>query len=152
MYKKLSENFEEGLFENYNLTEIMLLAKNGKKIKANEVTALYLLLNSKLEEYGIYLFGQFERQNLLFRGIRLLDDFPIENEPIIKQLYGYTNYIPHIQLRGFDEYATAFDYNTENGKCELQRHCFGTVTHRIKYDTLKDMLLDIKEKTYDNLF
>jgi hypothetical protein len=82
----------------------------------------------------------------------MLDEFPIENEPIIKQCYGYSNIKPHIQLRGFDSYCAAFEYNLDSGECELQRHCYGTVTDRINYESLSEMLEDIKLKGYDNVF
>lgn len=62
------------------------------------------------------------------------------------------NLTAHIQLRGFDDYSTAFDYNTDTGECELQRHSWGTVTHKIKYGTLKDMLNDIENKGYKIIF
>ena len=152
MYKKLTEEYEEQLFQNYHLTDLMLLKKKDRKIKFNENSALYILLRQKLEEYGLSLFGQFERNDLTFRGVRMLDDFPIENEPIIKQLYGYIDFVTHIQLRGFDNFAVAFDYNVDNGKCELQRHYWGSVTHRINFDTLSEMLEHLKVNGYENAF
>lgn len=152
MYKKLTEEYEEQLFQNYNLTDLMLLKKKERKIKFNENSALYILLRQKLEEYGLSLFGQFERNDLTFRGVIMLDDFPIENEPILKQLYGYIDFTTHIQLRGFDNFAVAFDYNVDTGKCELQRHSLGSVTHRIKFDTLSEMLEYLKINNYENAF
>lgn len=150
--KKLTEEYEGQLFENYNLTGVMLLKKNGRRIKSNESYALTCLLRSKLEEYGLSLFCEFERDGLRFRGVIMSDDFPIENEPILKQLYGYENFIAHIQLRGFDSYAVAFDYNTTNGKCELQRHSWGSVTDRMSFETLSEMLNHLKVNGYENAF
>lgn len=152
MYKKLTEEYKEQLFQNYNLTDLMLLKKKERKIKFNENLALYILLRQKLEEYGLSLFGQFERNDLTFRGVRMLDDFPIENEPILKQLYGYNDFTTHIQLRGFDNFAVAFDYNVDTGKCELQRHSLGSVTHRINFNTLSEMLEHLKVNDYENAF
>ena len=65
MYKKLTEEYEEQLFRNYNLTDLMLLKKKERKIKSNENSALYILLRQKLEEYGLSLFGQFGCQTRL---------------------------------------------------------------------------------------
>jgi hypothetical protein len=152
IYKKLTEEYEGQLFKNYNLTELMLLKKKDRKIKINENSALCELLIQKLEEYGLSLFGQFERDNLTFRGIRMFDDFPIENEPILKQLYGYIDFTANIQLRGFDNFAVAFNYNVDSGECELQRHSWGTVTHRLKFSSLFVLLEYIKTNGYDNLF
>lgn len=152
MYKKLTEEYESGLFNNYSLTELMLLKKKDRKIKLNENTALNIILSQKLEEYGLVLFGRFERNGLTFRGVKMLDDFPIENEPILKQLYGYIDFTTHIQLRGFESFAVAFDYNVDSGNCELQRHSWGTITHRVKFDTLSKMLDHIKVNGYENAF
>lgn len=152
MYKKLAEEYEDELFKNFYLTELMLLKKGGRRIKSNENQALHILLRQKLEEYGISLFGQFEYNGLVFRSIRIFDDFPICNEQIIKQLYGYNNLMVHIQLRGFEDFSAAFDYNIETGECQLQRHRFGSITHRIYYDSLEKMMKNLKAKGYDNIF
>lgn len=155
--KKLNGNHEGLIFKYYNLTDLMLLKKNGRKQykKILENSALYQLLYLKLEEYGLSLFGMFERDNMQFRGIRLLQNFPVENEEIIKQLYGYENFTTHVQLNGFDDFATSFDYNTTTGECELQRHSWQSVTNRVKYNSLKSMLKTIgdrTEETYKEIF
>ena len=151
-YKKITDLDDNNLFDNYVLTDLMVMKNKGRRVKSNENMAIYILLWEKLKEYGIWLSGYIEAGNITFRGIGLLDGFPLENELILKQLYGFTNLTTHIQLHGFDDFATAFDYNVDTGRCELQRHRYGSVTHRIKYDSLKDMLLDINEKGYDKLF
>lgn len=130
----------------------MLLAKNGRSKKNNENPALQELLSEKLEEYGIGMFGRFEKDNIVFRGVRLFDGFPVENEPILKQLYGYDGFVAHIQLKGFDDFATAFDYNVDTGECELQRHSWGTVTDRIKYTTFINMMTDISKRGHEKIF
>lgn len=152
VFKKLGEESDDRLFTNFGLTELMILRKNGRRVKANENNCLHLLLTEKLKEYGLSLFGQFESDGLEFRSVRMLEGFPLENEPILSQLYGYTGFTAHVQLRGFDNFAAAFDYNVDTRKCELQRHCYGTVTNRIQYGTLSEMLADIKLKGYDNIF
>lgn len=151
-YKKLTEEVDEGIFWNYSLTDLMLLRKNGRKIKSNENVALTTLLRNKLEEYGMALSLNFEREGLMFRGITMLDGFPIENEPILKQLYGYNNFIVPIILRGFDDYSISFDYEVDTGMCELQKCSWGTVRNRLKFKTLREMLTYIKEKGYENCF
>lgn len=151
MYKILTEEHEKGLFKNYHLTDLMLLKKKNRNNKTSGNQATYLLLNEKLEQYGLQLFGQFERNEMTFRGVRLLDKFPVQNEPIIKQLYGFENFLTHIQLRGFDDFALAFDYNVDTGECELQKHCWGVVRKRRKYISLTEMLKDIDEKGCDKV-
>lgn len=151
-FKKLTEHYEGLLFENYDLTQLMLLKKNGRRIRANENNAIYCLLQSKLMEYGLSLLHQFERNGLTLRGINLLEGFPIENEPILKQLYGFIDFTAHIGLRGFDSFAVAFDYNVDTGKCELQRHSWGLITDRIDFDTLSEMLRHLEVHGYENAF
>jgi len=152
MYKKVNKEFESSLFRDFRLTSLMVLKKNGRKIRSNEDQAIYTLLDSKLNEYGIQLFGQFDRGGMTLRGIVLHDEFPIENEPIIAQLYGYDGLITHVQLKGFDSFSTAFDYNVDTKECELQRHSWGTVTHRIKYDSFASMMKELNEKDHENIF
>lgn len=154
MYKSVLnfENDDYLIFRNFNLTELMLLKKNGRRVKLTENYALYNLLKNKLLEYGILLVGQFERSNLTFRSIMIMDELPIENELIIKELYGYFNFTAHIQLRGFEDFSVAFDYELDTGICELQRHCYGSISHRIKFITFKEMIEYIRLNGYDNLF
>lgn len=154
-YKKVDEgDFSDyHIFRYHNLTELMLLKKNGKKCnKLVYNIVLDELLSQKLVEYGLQLFGQFESDGLVFKSVRLLDNFPIENEVILRQLYGYDNFKAHIQLRGFYDFSTAFDYDIETGECELQKHVYQTIRSRIKYKTLSDMLDDLKQYGYKNVF
>jgi len=151
-FKKITEEYDECLFENYHLTSLMLLKKDGKRIRSNENVCINILLNQKLEQYGLHLFGQFERSGLTFRGVRILENFPIENEPIFKQLYGYDNFTTHIQVCGFDDFALAFDYNVDNGECELQKHRFGSVIGRLKFNQFSQLIEHLKLNGYENAF
>lgn len=152
MYKILTEEYEDGLFDNYSLTNLMILQKKGRRVKSNENPGLYILLRQKLLEYGLSLNGEFEKNDMKFRCIRMLTDFPIENEPILKQLYGFDNLTVHILLRGYDNFALAFNYNVDTGKCELQRHSWGIVTDRMDFENLREMLEYLKLKNYENAF
>lgn len=152
MYKKITEEFESSLFDNYNLTELMVLKKNGKRVKANESLALHCLLSSKLKEYGISLLGSIECNELTFRCISLSEGFPKENEEIIRQLYGYKGIKVHILLRSFYDFSAAFDYDVDSGSCELQRHRYGVITDTITFNNMADMLSYIEKNGYDNLF
>lgn len=154
--KKISD-YEGTMFKYYELTDLMLLEKKGRKVhkKILDNTALHELLNQMLEEYGIQLFGQFDRNDMRFRGIRLLKGFPIENEPLIHQLYGYEDFEAYIQLDGFYDFATAFIYNTSTQHCELQRHRWGVVTNRKNYYSLANMIEQIGDRTeesYNKIF
>jgi len=110
------------------------------------------LLSHFLEDYGMQVFGSFQVAELNFRGARLLEDFPVENESMFHQLYGYEDIDVPIALRGFDECSYAFLYNTTSKKCELQRHTFGTVTNRMKFETFKEMMELISSAGYDKIF
>jgi len=153
IFKKLSDDFEGLIFKNYNLTELMILKKNGKKNKfTNESTGLHALLEQKLLEYGLQLFGMYERGGYQLRAVRMLDNFPIENEEIIKQIYGFTNFKAHVMLQGFSEFSTAFDYDVESGECELQMHKWGNLVNSKKFKTLAEMLLAIEKHGHEEVF
>ena len=149
-FKKISEE-QEIIFENFHLTDLMLYKKNNRNKTICQHFGVFNLLKDKLREYGLDLFGVFERDGLTFRGVRMLQGFPLENEPILKQLYGFNNFKTHIQLRGFDDFAIAFDYDVDSGFCELQKHVYGSIKNRQEYFTLKVMLEDIDRLGYENV-
>ena len=150
MYKKISESYTP-LFKNFYLTDLMILKKNNRNCKLGQNYAVNLILDEMLNQYGIGVFGQFVTGNLTLRGIMIFEGFPEENIEIIKQLYGFKNFTVHIQLKGFDDYALAFDYNIDTEECELQKHSWGSIKDRKSYKSISKMLKEINEKGYENL-
>jgi hypothetical protein len=152
MYKRIEDEYDGCLFHGHRLTELMLLKKGKRKYGFNSNPALTILLNEKLQEYGIFLFHTFEEGDMVFRGIGLMVDFPVENEPILPQLYGYDNFTAHIHLTGLQDYAVAFDYDVETGECVLQKHSYGQIVSERRFSNLKDMMEQIRTKGYDDVF
>lgn len=105
-----------------------------------------------MQEYGIFLFHTFEEGDLVFRGIGLMEEFPVENEPILSQLYGYDNFTAHIHLTTFPDFAVSFDYDVNSGGCVLQKYSYGQIVSECRFSNLKDMMERIRTKGYDDVF
>lgn len=150
--KKITEEYYEynNLFTNYDLTALMLLKNKSRKIKHNENQALRFILSEKLKEYGIILLdGSFTENGLTFRTIVIPHNFPIENEPIFQQLYGYENFNPIIFLKSdSDEYSLSFRYFPKTKECVLEKHRYGTRIEENNFNNLSEML-DYLNKRYD---
>jgi len=128
------------LFNNFELTEVMYY-KNFKKIKG---LGLHILIAEFLRDYGVYSGGctwlcdldgkQREEDKVIAVSIKI-GEFPIENELVLQQLYGWTNSKVHIMLSGENSYGD-FLYDLTNHSCVFQGEHF---------DTLSDLLETIKE-------
>lgn len=152
-FKKIGDHEDDYvLFGNYALTELMLVKKNGRKSGLGENEALNILLRNKLIKYGLTLFGRFETNGLSFRGVRMLKSFPIENEPILQQLYGYDNLTIPVMLNGFEHFSVSFSYEVDTGKCELQKHVFGSIRERMPFENLSSLLDHLQAHGTKNAF
>ncbi|MGQ1929023.1 hypothetical protein [Ornithobacterium rhinotracheale] len=151
-YKKFNEldeyDDDKYLFQYYCLTDLMILEKNGRTVKSNDNIAIHYLLQSKLNQYGIGLQHGFKEGNIIFRGIKLFPEFPLENEPIIKQLYGFENFEVNINLRAFDDCAYVFDYNTDSGRCNFKKLSFGATIFEKDFKTMREMFEHIEKEKY----
>lgn len=150
-YKSVLDNSEAGLFENYYLTDLMIISKNGRKVRANENRALHILLSQKLLEYGIFLWGYFEEGDVKYRSITALEGMPIENKEIFNQLYGFKNLEVPILIKNYDSYGISFEYHTSSEKCVLQKHAFGQLKSSRDFSSFKEMMDYLKEVDYENI-
>lgn len=135
------------LFKNFNLTNLITVKKGEKSLISNKLSyPIYTLLKSFLADYGIHIGGMVVIGEYGVTAITIGKDFPVVNEPIIKQLYGYDNAEVNIQLSKTvdQDCAFAFDYNLDTGSCTFNRYEYGTVKLTKKYDSLVAMLKDIK--------
>ncbi|MGV4459901.1 hypothetical protein ACQ1Q5_00025 [Ornithobacterium rhinotracheale] len=151
-YKKFNEldeyDDDKYLFQDYSLTDLMIREEDGRTIESNDNIAIHYLLQEKLNQYGIDLLHGFKRGNMVFRGIKLFPEFPLENEPIIKQLYGFENFEVNITLRAFDDCAYIFDYNTDSGRCKLKKLSFGAAIFEKDFKTMRKMFEHIEKEKY----
>lgn len=140
------------LFRDYQLTDLMLIEKDGRKVNKKNSYAIMHLLRETLEKYGITVSGLGVAVNeLVFRAIWIPEDFPIENEPILHQLYGYNGIDVPIALYSDDDCSISFLYNVDSGKCVLEKSSWGSVKASKNYESLSNMLSDIREKGYENV-
>lgn len=150
-YKSVLDNSEAGLFKNYYLTDLMIISKNGRKVRANENRALHILLSKKLMEYGIFLWGYFEEEGVEYKAITALEGIPPENKEIFNQLYGFKNFEVPILIKNYDSYGISFIYNTSSEKCVLQKHAFGELKGSKEFNSFEEMTTYLEEVEYKSI-
>lgn len=152
---KLITDTDDILFENYTLSEGMTVkVKNRKKAGDNFITTQ--LLNHVLRDYGFTIALRTsirntagKEQDIIVNGCGINENFPVENEPLFKQLYAWDNALINIMFypgdKNNEDCAFSFDYNLDTFECELQLNHYGSSYHRRKFETLGEMLSAIKE-------
>jgi len=140
------EEYDNVLFKNYYLSELMLVKKNGRKTFGDKY-AIHVLLSEYLKEYGIIVTGTTpifdlnnEKSNLEVRGIYIKPSFDIRNEEIIRQLYGYKNSKVNIFMAGGDDCSISFTYNLDDYSCVLEGHCWSSITNKMNFNTFSEMI------------
>ncbi len=145
-YKKFDE-FDLS-FKNYHLTELSTIQIGTKKQLGNKYS-IHCIIDSLLKPYGIFMFGSTtlrasetgQETNIVTRHISIDKNFPIENEPLFSQMYGYKNVRVDIGLQTcHDDYAISFDYNVENKMCTLIKWRYGSKLKAVPFKSLKDLL------------
>jgi len=133
---KLYDEFEHSIFNDYNLTDLMVLEEFPKrKPKISNDSKVMSLLQEYLKDFGIYLFGKtlFRKEQddsesgIWVRYCRIdVHRIPIKNLKILSLLYGYKNVIIDISLFTCDSYNHSFDFNTNTGVCLLKENVYGS--------------------------
>lgn len=85
MYKSFYDYQHSDLFRNYQLTDLVILKKNNRRVRISENPTLFKLLEEKLSQFGIILtrwYFNYKDGKLSFRAIKIRYDFPVENEDI----------------------------------------------------------------------
>lgn len=136
------------LFKNYNLTELFLLEDSGKVKRIPKNESVYYAVEEALKPYGISIYGYFKESDLKFRCITIDTDFPIDNEFLFKQIYGYNNFKAVIQIsKNMDEECVYdFLYDVDSGECEFRRHYYGGITNSKKFDSFTIMMNKLREQ------
>lgn len=135
------------IFKDNHLTNLMISEIKGRRnIKESLSYPLYLLLKTFLSEYGIHIGGAVYIGDYQVTAVTITKDFPIENELILRQLYGFTDGEVNIQLAKTkdEDCAYAFNYDLTDYKCTFERYQNFATTHSKTYGTLVEMLKDIK--------
>lgn len=142
--------------ENGHLTELCTRKINGKKKTGNNLSVIQLL-TSYMREYGLisaYASTNLRNENgkdwgVEFTAFNINEDFPIENEALIKLLYGYEEGIVNIGFlpgnKNDEDCAFAFDYNLSTGEVTFKKLYYGSTRESKHYDTLVNLLEAIND-------
>lgn len=153
MKYKIYDEFDYAL-TNYNLTELITI-KEGKKKGLGNKSEVYFLCQSFLRDYGIilggktWLYDKDENINTIeINHCSLVKDFPIENEIILQQMYGYQGDSINIGIfLGTDEDCSySFSYNLDDFSCKFLRHYYGSNEELGEFSSLKEFLTYIKQE------
>ena len=141
-------------FMNYTLTELAT-SKIGKKKKYGDIYPVYSVFTRFLEAYGIFVFGgtqihilEGEHTDIQTCYITIDRQFPMENEFLFSQLYGYENAMIDIGIKVINEDAGcqfSFEYNLETKTCKLKRNSYGSVSHVRQFESFTEMMDEIKK-------
>lgn len=152
--KKYSDQWR-GIFRNNNLTDLALIRDKKKKGLGNNLSTLEALTHI-LEDFGISVFGAIKVPNteLEFRYVWIDKKIPLENEELLRQLYGYENITVDVGVSTEgDKYQISFGYNTKDFTCELRKNVFSRVEKRKVFPTFAEMILKINStKDVDKWF
>ena len=147
--KKLNPSDLHGasIFKDGKLTQLIIVEVKGRRnIKQSLSYPLYLLLKEFLSEYGIGIGGAVMIGDYKVTAVTIAKDFPPENEPILRELYDFTNGSVNIQLHKTtdEDCAYAFDYDLTDYSCTFKRYYLGSTTDSKKYASLVEMLKGIE--------
>lgn len=134
----------------YHLTELM-------EYKEDNSYSSFVMVSDYLKLYGIHVIGKTHMFDLNKNGLKnevraitLDKDFPIENAPLIEQLYGYENSLVFVALDRDENREYGFWFNLEDKSCELERLEYGNVKFSKKYGSFKEMFVDFKKNILVN--
>jgi len=132
---------DELIFKNFELTEVM----TEKKHKPFKSLGLHLLLQNFLSEYGIYQSAltwlgdsnndNFNGEKVMYVSIKL-GEFPIQNELVLRQIYGWKNASVNIGLYSDKTASSSFIYNLQDYSCTFEGK---------RFESLKSLLSGVKE-------
>jgi len=151
---KIADPEENISFKNNHLTELFGV-KAGKKKKIGDNYAIRTILADFLKDYGIIITGNTVVRNLsgkhtdsFLTAIAINEDFPVENEFLIKEIYGWKNAIISIMFlagdKNNDECAYHISYNTETESFTVEKLYYGSALNSRVFDSLGEALEAIR--------
>jgi hypothetical protein len=106
------------------------------------------LLRDFLRRYGFEPFsfsfirdnatGQATKTKIITMHMSL--DVPVENEVVIKELYGWENSTVPVHINSDENNSFSFNYNLDTGACNLEHHRNMIVIRSKPYANFKTML------------
>ena len=138
-------NKYDRLFEDGNLTNLTITYKGGRRMQSQRTSsAIYKLLRSFLLNYGITVDGSTRIGEYEVTAVSITPEFDIDNEPILRELYSFSDGRVNIQLdyRKSDEDigAYAFWYDLKDYSCTFEKYLYGNTEESKRYETLAEML------------
>lgn len=146
-------NKYDTMFNNYYLTDLLTL-KNGKKKGLGNNVAVMQITDDLLRPYGIALFGAWTGlDGISLRHCHLYKNFPVENFPILQQMYGWDNSDIYICLERADTCEYGFYFNTETEKIRLVEYRWGEVKKDCFFNSFAEFWAERKTKRmkYQNM-
>lgn len=138
-------NKYDALFQNYNLTELLVYKKGNRKGLAAK-TSVSTMTDRLLNPYGINLWYHWTGlEGLVLRGCSINKDFPAVNFPIIVQMYGWLDSDIYICLERTEDCEYGFYYNTEKETCKLVEYRWGEIKKEKLFDNFYIMWSEVKK-------
>lgn len=133
------------VFKDGGLTQLMITKKGDRsKLPKHLEYPIYKLLKSFLANYNIHIGGAVRIGEYEVTAVTITPQFDIANEPILRELYSFTNARVNIQLayRKSDEDvgAYAFWYDLTDYSCTFEKYVYGNTKDSKRYETLAEML------------
>ena len=133
------------VFRDNDLTALMVNSKGNRNLIPKKLSyPIYKLLSAFLANYNIHIGGAVMIGEYEVKAITITPQFDVQNELILRQLYGFSNATVNIQLayRKSDEDigAYAFLYNLTDYSCTLEKYVYGDTKESKRYEMLSDML------------
>lgn len=133
------------VFKDNDLTTLMINSKGNRNLIPKKLSyPIYKLLSAFLANYNIHIGGAVMIGEYEVKAITITPQFDVQNELILRQLYGFSNAKVNIQLayRKSDEDigAYAFWYNLTDYSCTLEKYVYGDTKESKRYEMLSDML------------
>jgi len=151
--KKYNENNYEPMLKNNYLTDL-IITKNGKKKGVGDNSSVYRITSDFLRPYGINLWGCWVGlDGWELRQTTLDKNFPLENFPILVQMYGFTNADIYICLERNSMCEYGFYFNTETLKIRLVEYRWGEIKKDCFFNSFAEFWAERKncKKKYEKM-
>lgn len=149
---KIYDKYDNALRDG-KLTHLMIIKKGNRNYTSRQVSyPLYCLLKSFLEDYGIYMGGATEIYDYEVRAVAIDSSFNLENEPVLKEIYAFTNGRVNIPLHTDlnKDCAYAFWYDLKTYACTWIKYEFGDEKECYEFSNLADLLEYLKKREAEN--
>lgn len=142
-------------FLNNMLTEMITISV-GKKKHLGDNFSVHCCVDEVLKRYGIHLNNATHiynlpddnaepiKTNICVRYAMINNKFPLDNEFLFKQMYGYTYAAVDIGYMGFKgDCAYSFFYNMVTNECSFNKHFYESTIESRKFETFTEAFTEV---------